>query len=93
MEYKELLFDKDGFWDTKQFEEELPIQFWQVDVPDQEHLDVLIKAWNDESVFYRVISGDPDEFDAIEKHVVYNGKNWLVWWSGNMAVQEISVIE
>lgn len=89
MEYKALLFDNDGFWDSEQCENELPIQFWKDDVPDQEHLDVLLKAWNDQSVYYTAISGDSEEFDAIEKLLYHKDKKWYVCWNGNMSVEEI----
>jgi len=92
MLYHTLNFDENGFWDSEQFEDELPIQFWRDEVPDQEHLDVLLKAWNNESVYHTIILGDPEEFDAVEKYLKHNNKNWYVWWNGNMSVEEIKLL-
>ncbi|MEI8134367.1 MAG: hypothetical protein WCH46_04705 [bacterium] len=89
MRYEALHFDENGFWDSVQFENELPIQFWKDDVPDQEHLDVLLKAWNDQSVYHTAISGDSENFEGVEKYLVHNNRHWYVWWNGNMSLEEI----
>lgn len=91
--YESLVFDEDGFWDSEQFEEELPIQFDREDVPDQEHLDILVKAWNNIDVDMSLVLGDQEDFDALLKRVHHNGKYWLVRISGNMAVREIRLLE
>lgn len=91
--YSVLTFDEDGFWNSEQYEEALPIQFWQEDVPNQEYLDVLMKAWNNVDVDMSLVLGDQENFDAVAKRVYHNQKYWLVRWSGNMALREITILE
>ncbi len=91
--YQSLVFDEDGFWDCEQYEEILPIQFDREDVPNQEHLDVLLKAWNNVDTDMSLVLGDQENFDAVVKRVLHNNQYWLVRWSGNMAVREIRVID
>lgn len=91
--YEQLVFDEDGFWDSEQFEEELPIQFSREEVPSQEYLDILLKAWNNIDVDMSLVLGDQENFDALAKRVYHNGSYWLVRISGSMAVREITKLD
>jgi hypothetical protein len=93
LSYDSIVFDEDGFWDSEQFEEELPIQFDRDDVPNQEYLDVLLKAWNNVDVDMSLVLGDQENFDALAKRVFHNGNYWLVRISGSMAVREIRKLD
>ena len=91
--YESIVFDEGGFWDSEQFEEELPIQFDRDDVPNQEYLDVLLKAWNNVDVDMSLVLGDQENFGALAKRVFHNGSYWLVRISGNMSVREITKLD